>query len=213
MDSFNPPHYPRYFQETGLEHRHNPAKWCHATRKWTQDGRVLRNVKASKAFVWPKDGRNDSTWGRLKDIFQNKGPDMYLTTNAEKHDVMHNRPSRAEWTGWHQRDDEVWDSSSPFNSKKHAPWTSKGVLGGRMQGLPYDFRTRQYGAPHRRTWTNAVWQPEPRLNKYNPNPEALRDITGRWFQDGHYLPQDWWGPVHNERGRGFWGFTIGPERV
>jgi hypothetical protein len=212
MNSFTPPHFPHAFQEVPQGRRHRPAKWCHEQRKWMQDGRILQNVKASKAFVWPKDGRNDSTWGRFKDILQNKGPDMFVTMGAEKHDIMYNRPSRADWTRWYGPGDMYPNSSSPFSARKHAPWTTNGILGGRHEGLPYDFRTRQYDAPNRRTWTNAIWQPEPRPNKRNPYPEAVRDIGYRWFQDGHYLPQAQWGPVHNERGRGFLGFHAGPLR-
>jgi hypothetical protein len=214
MNSSAPPHFPHFphaFQQVHQGHKHRPAKWCHDRRKWVQDGRILQNVKASKAFVWPKDGRNDSTWGRFKDILQSKGPDMFVTMGAEKHDIMYNRPARADWAGWYLPGDMRWDSSSPFSARKHAPWTSNGLLGGRKEALPYDFRTRQYAAPNRRTWTNAIWQPEPRLNKSNPYPDALRDIAGRWFQDEHYVPHAFGGPFDNERGRGSWSYGVMPS--
>lgn len=210
MNDPNHPHYPRLFQETGWEYRHRPAEWCPVRRKWIQDGRILRSVKTSKAFVWPKDGRNGTIWGRFKDVLQSRGPDIYLTMNAEKHDYMHNRPARAEWSRHTHLDDLGSDASFRFSSKRYAPWTNKGLLGGRMQGLSYDFRTRQHGAPNRFMWTDAIWQPEPRLNKYDRYPEAVRDIAGRWYQDGHYLPQALGGPVHNERGRGVYGMSTRP---
>lgn len=193
------PHFPHAF--FGLDHayRHHPAEFDVDRKKWFQDGRKLRNVKTSKAFVWPKDGRNGGSWGRFKDILKDQGPDMYLTINADKLDYMYNRPTRARWSGHTNLDDTGLNLS--LNSAKYAPWTNKGLLGGRMQGLSYDFRTRQYGVPNRRTWTDATWQPEPRINKYNPYPEAFRNIYGEWYQDPHYLPHNFGGPVNNERGR------------
>jgi hypothetical protein len=166
-------------------------------------------VKTSKAFVWPKDGRNGTTWGRFKDILQNKGPDIYLTINADKQDYIHNRPLKDRWAGYARFDDV--DGSWPFSSKL-APWTQKGILGGRMPGLKYDFRTRKYGVPSPRMWTNAVWQPEPRKNKHNRYPEAYCDINGDWFQDYHYVPQVFGGPVSNERGKGIRGWGEVPWR-
>jgi hypothetical protein len=199
-------HYPRQFFETDQDYRHPPAEFCPVQKKWFQDGRKLRNVKASKAFVWPKDGRNGTSWGRFKDILKDRGPDIYLALNADKLDYMRNRPVRARWAGHTNLDDT--DLGISLNSAKYAPWTNKGVLGGRSKGLSYDFRTRQYGTPNKYTWTDAVWQPEPRINKSNPYPEAVRDIYGGWYQDAHYLPQWLGGGVHNERGRGLWGYHL-----
>jgi hypothetical protein len=194
-------HFPFQFEQTTRPYHHRPAEWCPVKRKWIQDDRVLRDVKVSKAFVWPKDGKNGTTWGRFKDVLANKGPDIYLTMNADKHDCLHNRPTRGTWSGHRNLDGLGVDCSYPF-SQKHAPWTKKGILGGRMPGLSYDFRTRQYEIPHRHMWTGAVWQPNPKKNKRNLYPEAIRNIYGEWFQDRHYLPWYMGGPVDNERGRG-----------
>jgi hypothetical protein len=198
----NHPHLATHFDQTCRPHRHRAAEWCPIRRKWIQDGRILRDVKASKAFVWPKDGKNSTTWGRLKDILKNQGPDIYLTMNADKHDYMQNRPLRGRWAGHSNLDGLDVDRPYPMGSEKYAPWTMKGILGGRMPGLAYDFRTRKYEVPHRFMWTDALWQPDPRKNKHNLYPEAFRDIYGQWFQDSHYLPQRDGGPVHNERGIG-----------
>jgi hypothetical protein len=203
MADLNSAHFPDLFFHTNRPFRHRPARWCPRRREWIQDDRALRNVKTSKAFVWPKDGRNGTAWGRLKDIMQNKGPDIYVTMNADKHDYMANRPTKAQWAGYPGLGG--WDPWGPwsFPSWKYAPWTGKGVLGGRTPGQSYDFRTRRYGNVNRSTWTDAFWQPSPRVNERNPNPEAIRNVYGEWFQDRHYLPESWGGPVHNERGRGF----------
>ncbi|KAH7077988.1 hypothetical protein BKA63DRAFT_375747, partial [Paraphoma chrysanthemicola] len=193
--------FPHLFWETDQEHRHRAAEYDPKQKGWFQDGRRLRNVKPTKAFVWPKDGRNGTTWGRFKDIVKDRGPDIYLTANAEKHDYMYNRPTRAQWSK-HTNLDDRGLLSATFSSSKHAPWTRIGLLGGRIPGQSYDFRTRQFGTPNRYTWTDAVWQPESRKNKYNQYPEAIRDIYGRWFQDRQYLPRELGGPVSNEMGKG-----------
>lgn len=161
-------------------------------------------MKATKAFVWPKDGKNVTSWGRFKDILRNQGPDMYVTFNAEKHDYMHNRPTRATWSCQTTLDDRDVGNVYTFGSKKPAPWVKKGILaGGREWGKSYDFRTRKFDYPNRYTWSDAVWQTGPWKNKYNPYPEAVRNIYGQWFQDDHYLRQFGGGPVSNERGRGW----------
>jgi hypothetical protein len=174
-----------------------------------QDGRKLRNVKATNALVWPKDGRRSTTWGRFKDILQNKGPDMYLTINADKHDYMHNRPTRARWAGHTNIDDRALENSWTFNSRKYAPWVGKTMLSGRRSDLNYDFRTRKYQVENAFTWTDATWHPEPRKNKRNLNsypylyPEAVRDIYGEWYQNYNYMPQELGGPTDNARGKGW----------
>lgn len=202
------PILPHVFTPTGQRYRHLPAEFCGYNRGWYQDGRRLRNVKTSKAFIWPKDGRNGSAWGRFKDILNDKGPDIYVNFNADKQGYLQNRPTRAQWAGHTHLDYNPTDSVL-LGFKNLTPWTSNGMLGGRMPGLRYDFRTREYGVPSRRTWTDAVWQPEPRKNDRNPYPEALRDIGGNWYQDARYLPQFLGGPVNDELGRGIPGWHLG----
>lgn len=202
----NPPHHPARFHHVSRPFRHLAAEWCPIQRRWYQDGRELRNVKASKALIWPKDGRNSTTWGRVKDIFLSRGPDIFLTVNADKHDYMRNRPSKDRWAGYSSFDGA--HGPAHVRSGDSAPWTQKGSLGGRMPGLKYDFRTRKYEVPVWASWTDAVWQPEPRKNKSNRYPEAYRDVHGDWFQDLHYRPWYRGGPVHNEQGVGIPGFYL-----
>jgi hypothetical protein len=164
-------------------------------------------VKASKAFIWPRDGKRDGTWGRVKELLSNRGPDMYVAFSAHKNDYMSNRPSRARWSGHTNLDDTGPDNS--LNSAKFAPWINSGMLGGRNPGLSYDFRTQKYCTPYRKMWTDAVWQPEGTRHKRNNYPEAIRNIYGEWYEDDRYLPQVLGGPASNERGRGYWGFHRG----
>ena len=71
-------------------------------------------------------------------------------------------------------------------SKKYAPWTHNGALGGRAPGLSYDFRTRKYGKPNKFTWTDVKWQQE--SNAKHMYPEAFRSFCGDWYQDQRYIP-------------------------
>lgn len=172
------------FHPTTLPHRSNIKEYSRDHRDWIQDGKKFRGNKSQKAFVWPRDGRNGSKWGRMKDILQDKGPDIHVTLSAEKMDYMKNRQSKSRWSDWTYLDDRDKDLS--ISSDKYAPWTHKALLGGRAPGQRYDFRTRKYSNPNRYTWTDAKWQSEP--NDEHIYPEAFRSLTGDWYQDDHYIP-------------------------
>lgn len=198
--SYLPPHF--NLVEEGWRHR--PAEYVREPglpHGWYQDGRVLWGKKTAKAFVWPKDGKNGSGWGRLKDVLRSDGPDIYVAFGANKQDCVSNRPTRAQWSKHENLDDRGLGFG--FSSKKYAPWTHNGGLGGRPPGKQYDFRRRKYTAPHDLMWTDAIWQPEPYKNRArNRYPEAQRGMDGLWSQDTNYLPQFRGGPVDNEFGEG-----------
>lgn len=94
----------------------------------------------------------------MKDILQDKGPDIHITLSANKMEYMNNRQTRSRWSDWTCIDDRDKDLS--MSSEKYAPWTHSFVLGGRSPGQSYDYRTRKYGHPDKYTWTDAKWQPE-----------------------------------------------------
>ncbi len=199
---------PPGFDRTRYPHRHQTARFVYKpgfAKGWYQDGRKLRNVKTEKAFIWPKDGRNGSTWGRFMDIVTNKGPDIFVAFGAKKTDCLSNGPTRDQWSGHTNLDDR--GIKCQLKPQQFAPWTTKGNLGGRAPGLQYDFRTRQYCKPFEGMWTDAIWQPEPYKNrKWNNYPEAVRDLSGQWYQDWQYLPISRNGPNHNEFGDRVWWY-------
>jgi hypothetical protein len=201
------PDFPAFFEaEDGWRHRQ--AEYVRGqpgvSRGWYQDGRKLRNVKASKAFIWPKDGKRGSTWGRMKDVLQNKGPDIFVAFGARPTDCVSNRPTRSQWSRHNHLDDR--GKTFSFGSRKFAPFARAG-LGSRSPQLSYDFRTRKYTRPYWDTWTDAIWQQEPYKNrKWNSYPEAIRDVHGHWFQDSQHLPQFLGGDVDNELGKGYFGY-------
>lgn len=181
------------FYPAVMPHRSNPKEYSRDHRAWIQDGKKYRGIKSQKAFIWPKDGRNGSKWGRMKDILADRGPDIHITMSADKMDYMKNRQSRSRWAGWTCLDDR--DKDLAISSKKYAPWTHNFALGGRRSDFSYDFRTRRYGKHNNFTWTDAKWQPEP--NGEYVYPEAIRSFTGDWYQDERYVPLirrygDWW---------------------
>ncbi|KAF2660532.1 hypothetical protein K491DRAFT_568684, partial [Lophiostoma macrostomum CBS 122681] len=145
---------------------------------WEQDGRRRRGVKKPYYhFVWPKDGRNGSTWGRTKDILQNKGPDIFVTISADKEDYMAHRPRKPEWSG-HEHLDDRYHRLWPFHE---APWVKPFR---RDSGKVYDFRRRNYGHYSRDPflWTEALWYPgaDKRKDLY---PRAVKDSLGNWWED------------------------------
>lgn len=154
---------------------------------WYRDSRKHRKVKASKAFIWPKDGRNGTTWGRMKDVLTNKGPDIHVVFAARKGEWVANRPTRAQWSG---HTDLVLNPPNQLSSRKYAPWTANGMLGGRQPGMSYDFRTRTFGPKHQSMWTDALWESDQdRSTKWNNFPQAIRNIDGFWWQKNPYLPE------------------------
>ncbi|KAJ4382162.1 hypothetical protein N0V86_002493 [Didymella sp. IMI 355093] len=167
-----------------MPHRSNIKEYSRDHRAWIQDGKKFRGIKSHKALIWPKDGRNGSKWGRMKDILQDKGPDIHIAISADKMDYMKNRQHKSRWADWTCLDNRDRDVS--MSSVTYAPWTHNGALGGRAPGLSYDFRTRKYGTADRHTWTDVKWQPEP--NCKNLYPEAFRSYYGDWYQDRNYIP-------------------------
>ncbi|KAJ4316315.1 hypothetical protein N0V94_005524 [Neodidymelliopsis sp. IMI 364377] len=180
MAQYLPAFYPAI-----MPYRAPVKEYSREHRAWIQNGRKFRNIKSSKAFIWPKDGRNGSKWGRMKDILQDKGPDIHVAISADKMDYMTNRQRRSRWSGWTCLDDRNPDLA--LSSKKYAPWTNNAALGGRAPGLSYDFRTRKYVKADEGTWTDASWQQEP--NAQHTYPEAVRNFYGGWFQDRNYDPR------------------------
>lgn len=210
MTKLPQPSPPVFFSAEGPV-RHRPAEYVRdgpgVARGWYQDGRRLRQVKASKAFIWPKDGKNGTKWGRMKDIIRGEGPDMFVAFGASQGDCISNRPSRAQWS-MHQNFDDTGVTKG-FDPQKFAPWTKNAILGGRVPGKCYDFRTRKHMYPDGQMWSDAIWQREPYKNrKSNVWPEALRTMGGDWYQDAQHLPQFLGGRVGNEFGRGIPGYHL-----
>ncbi|KAF2645086.1 hypothetical protein P280DRAFT_514539 [Massarina eburnea CBS 473.64] len=142
---------------------------------WIQDGEVRRVKKPHYHWIWPKDGRQGSKLGRVKELLQGKGPDMHIAISADKMDYMHNRQRRAKW-GNHLNID---GNQGPETLS--APWwVGSGIVGGRDNRLKYDYWTSKYVKPYEGMWTDAIWQGP---NRKTPWPEQYRDVYGYWWMD------------------------------
>lgn len=175
---------PTVFHRATMPYNAKIKEYSRDRRAWIQDGKKSPGIKSHKAFVWPRDGRNGSKWGRMKDILQDKGPDIHIAISADRMDYMKNRQHKSCWAEWTCLDNRDRDVS--MSSVKYAPWTHNRALGGRAPGLSYDFRTRKYGKANPQTWTDVRWQPEP--NNIHVFPEALRSFYGDWYQDDNSIP-------------------------
>jgi hypothetical protein len=148
-----------------------PAMW------WQND--VPVNVPRHKKhyhWIWPKDGKNGSKWGRIKDIASGKGPDIHVTISANRMDYMHNRQRRSRWANWMELNDQGPDGML----NKSMRW----VGDQRDPNRRYDYWRRQYGQPNFNTTTDAYYQGP--FRKQWPN--IIRDMNGDIWQDIHPLP-------------------------
>jgi hypothetical protein len=178
MDSTIPP----FYVQTDLPRKKRPLEYCRYGL-WHSDGRGKRVKKPHYHFIWPKDGKNGSKWGRTKDILTGKGPDIHVSISADKMDYMYNRPRKSTWAGWEDLDDRFYD-----NSLDSLPWTRKNR---EYAGKSYDFYTRKYCRPTPFTWTDVQWKDKP--DRWGL-PAAVRDVDGEWWRRGtHSDAIDWLG--------------------
>jgi hypothetical protein len=171
----------------GIPSMNRPAEF---TREegWFQHGQRTRVKKPYYHFIWPKDGRNGSKWGRAKDILTGKGPDIHVTVSKDRMDYMHNRQCKSTWARHLPLDDRRHDYKGTLKS----PW---GRLSGSRRGVAYDFLTRTYRRPDWKMMTDARWREGPEGRK-DPMPVEFRDYVGNWWQhDPHGLQNFWWDNV------------------
>ncbi len=131
---------------------------------WRQDNRWQ--------FVWPND-KHRGIWGRWKDIFTNKGPDIFIAEQNTR------EPERPIWSNWktrgHQHPDDGsrrWgDYGKPFRQDEELP----GVFGFQHRHLDskYDFATRRYCMPNAQVWSGVGW-----TNTKPYRPIWVRDARG-----------------------------------
>lgn len=140
---------------------------------WVQGARRLRKHKNHYALVWPKDGKRGSKMGRLKDILNCKGPDMFVVIGGRKGEIHEDRPTRGRWTRWTPDMDEERQDEALAE-----PWWVRPFREQRPE-LRYDFRSRTYRMPRPTTWTNALYR---QPNRPNEMPYALRDVRGQWLR-------------------------------
>ncbi|KIV99807.1 uncharacterized protein PV09_08611 [Verruconis gallopava] len=167
--------------ETGLPPRHHqgveymPGHWrdvngtdipgSGAFVRWNEPpARHPHGKRRRLAFVWPSDGKRKRTWGRWKDIFASKGPDIFVSKLGD-------RPSRNQWRNKHL---DFTPEDPGFNTHVDLPWAKR--------RKPYDFRERKYRNkrnPGDVVWRDATW-PRRGADHYE-QPLNFRCEHGRWF--------------------------------
>jgi hypothetical protein len=118
--------------------------------------------KRKYSWVWPRDGRESSSFGRLKDILRGKGPDIFVA----KHNAQPIRPS------WTNR--PALNPFLPSDTTQPMPWAR------RKPHQQYDFRTRKYWRGDQYTWWDARWNHN-KVDRERNYPRAYRCRHGDWY--------------------------------
>ncbi|OQO01307.1 hypothetical protein B0A48_12860 [Cryoendolithus antarcticus] len=64
-------------------------------RQWEQNGiKMPRNWRPKHYFTRPSDGKRPGFLGRLRDVAQSEGADVFITTSGDKRTLMRDRPQR-----------------------------------------------------------------------------------------------------------------------
>lgn len=136
------------------------------------------NRKAwNKQIVWPRDKKQKGahSWRRWKDIFTNKGPDMWLTSRGGS------RVHRPVWSGWNQEGRD--NLGYHYRNDNQGP-PLKGAY--RPEWQRYDFRKRRYRMPDIQTWSDVKWSRKGRTPLYTRGPFFMDE----WVNPEYYVGWD-----------------------
>lgn len=132
----------QYLPQSVIRPPHRPTSSLRQDNKWQ--------------LVWPND-KHRSVWGRWKDIFTNKGPDIFI---AEQNT---HQPERPIWSNWKTRGYQHPDSDNVRWTNDGKPFRQEEELAGvfrfqrRDLGTKYDFGTRRYCRPNDDVWSGVEW--------------------------------------------------------
>ncbi|KAF2280306.1 uncharacterized protein EI97DRAFT_118323 [Westerdykella ornata] len=182
------PDFPNYTW-TEFPNRERPAEYFRGNSQipsgWFQNGNRVRVKKKYYHFIWPRDGRNGSKWGRFKDIMTGQGPDIHVTVSAHPNDKMHNRQRREVWANHTNLDDRFQDY---MGGTLKVPWAK------RDEDERYDFLTRKYRKADPWMMTDAIWKDDWPTKKA-PFPFAFRTINGEWLEHRPPARYDIWDDI------------------
>ncbi|OQO10670.1 hypothetical protein B0A48_03968 [Cryoendolithus antarcticus] len=161
-------------------------------RQWEQNGiKMPRHWRPKHYFTRPSDGKRPGFLGRLKDVAQGEGADVFITTSGDKRTLMRDRPQRYDWAGWGLNPWELWERQTLDPDWRlqdqmlisEAPW-SVGVAP--RGGNRYNFRSRLFEddgklarQPRSRVWMDARWAPG--VGRRSQFPECVKDMAGDWY--------------------------------
>lgn len=143
--------------------------WIHPTR---------HGKRGRYALIWPKDGKHNSKFGRLRDILSNEGPDIFVATHRGP-GLGWDAPRKSQWSMWSELDTpghDPWVWNSTISNDRIYPWAK------RPASRRYDFWSRKYKDWNRGLWSDAQWQPG--AKRRDQVPLRLRTSDGM-----HWVPQ------------------------
>ena len=115
------------------------------------------NGKCKRQIIWPRDKMQKGaySWRRWKDIFTNKGPDMWVGKQGD------DGPHRQAWSHWGYGGNSHLFENLGYRDKRDGegdgppPWNS--LFGNRSLDQKYDFKTRKYKKPSYKDWSDVKW--------------------------------------------------------
>jgi len=144
----------------------------------------------SLGWIWPKDPRpgKPSHWPRswrLRDIFTNRGPDIYVGVIGKKRSQ----------TNWHRWGNDIKNPGDTDECDTPIPWARRGP------GVRYDFRRRKYQVPDHGTWSKVEFC----------NGVMSGGLWGR--KEVHIVPRRYWDRHGNEAPPNEWHNTVHGEHA
>ncbi|KAL8725907.1 MAG: hypothetical protein Q9181_006243 [Wetmoreana brouardii] len=124
------------------------------------------NRRHGNQLVWPRDKRQKGAhcWRRWKDVFTNKGPNIWVQKRGN------DGPHRPQWTNW-----------TEYNNLGYRDDLEENVQDGLKK---YDFKTRKYKIPHWTDWSDVKW------DRRGREPLYFRNIFGQpWIRGDMLLRQ------------------------
>lgn len=142
----------------------------------------LHPRKKAHQWVWPRDGKGTSiwSWGRLKDVLTDKGPDMYLTTRGSP------GPHRPVWSNW-KHEDGIENLGYAYDHREDD------LFHRRPSSQKYNFETRRYEPWNPHMLSDVKWCKGPGCRK------KAKIYTRGAFGEEWWHPQwtDPWEPLEN----------------
>ena len=129
--------------------------------------------KRAGQMVWPRDKKLTS-WGRLKDVFTGKGPDIWCSRRGSL------GPHRPVWSNWRTRENHPpseWDNLGYLYANEEGGHHWFGAE--RPDNVSYDFKKRRYRVRDERGWSDVKYD---RKNR----PIYYRNTFGRESWDDDY---------------------------
>lgn len=137
----------------------------------------------NKQIVWPRDKKQGGahSWRRWKDLFTNKGPDMWLTSRGGP------KVYRPVWSGWNQPGRE--NLGYHYRNDEHRPpplgWAH------RPEWQRYDFNKRRYRMTDANTWSDVKWSRTGRFPLYFRGPYEHQEWVNPEYWNGPGNPFAW----------------------